>query len=125
MGMPDQTEQQDPTDQYEQPEHMDEQLPHPGLTEAMQDQPDHGEGTYRGSDRLTDKRAVITGGDSGIGRAVAVLFAMEGADVSIVYLDEHDDAEDTVRMVEEHGRRCMSIACEIMEQRHYRTAVER
>jgi hypothetical protein len=70
--MADQTEQQDPTDQYQQPDNTDEQQAHPGLTERMQDKPDHGEDSYRGSDRLTDRRAVITGGDSGIGRAVAL-----------------------------------------------------
>src|SRR5919107_3328259 len=103
--MPDQTEKQDPTNQYEQPENTDEQQPHPGLTEDMQDQPDHGEETYRGSDRLTDKRAVITGGDSGIGRAVALAFAREGADVLINYLEsEEPDADETVRLVEAAGR---------------------
>src|ERR671929_2026874 len=98
--MPDQTEKTDPTEQYEQPEKTDEQQPHPGLSEEMQDQPDHGEQTYRGSDRLTGKRAVITGGDSGIGRAVALAFAREGADVVISYLEEHEDAQDTARYVE-------------------------
>ncbi len=62
---------------------------------------------YKGSDKLQDKVALITGGDSGIGRAVAVLFAREGADVAIAYLNEHDDAEETKRAVEEEGRRCI------------------
>ena len=105
--MPDQTEQTDPTTQYEQPR-TDEQLPHPGLTGAMQDQPDHGEETYRGSDRLTGKRAVITGGDSGIGRAVAIAFAREGADVVLSYLEsEEEDADETVRLVEDAGRKAV------------------
>src|SRR3954466_3186263 len=104
MVMPDQTEKQDPTEQYEQPEKTDEQLPHPGLSEEMQDQPDHGEESYRGSGRLTDRRAVITGGDSGIGRAVALAFAREGADVLISYLaSEEEDAKETVRLVEDAG----------------------
>src|ERR687894_912176 len=111
--MPDQTDQTDPTTQYEQPD-TDEQLPHPGLTEAMQDEPDHGEETYRGSGRLTGKRAVITGGDSGIGRAVAIAFAREGADVVISYLpDEEDDARDTVRLVEDAGRKAVTFPCDL------------
>jgi hypothetical protein len=72
--MADQTDQTDPTKQYDRPEHTDEQQPHPGLTRSMQDQPDHGEDSYCGSSRLTGKRAVITGADSGIGRAVALAF---------------------------------------------------
>src|SRR5918993_1169931 len=115
--MADQTEQQDPTDQYEQPEHTDEQQPHPGLTEDMQDQPDHGEETYRGSDRLTDKRAVITGGDSGIGRAVALAFAREGADVVLSYLEsEEEDADETVRWVEAAGRKAIRCPGDIRDE---------
>ena len=103
--MADQTQKTDPTEQYDQPEKTDEQQLHPGLTADMQDQPDHGEESYRGSDRLTGKRAVITGGDSGIGRAAAVLYAREGADVAIVYLaEEQPDAEETRKAVEEEGR---------------------
>ena len=72
--------------------------------------PDHGEESYRGSGRLTGKAAVITGGDSGIGRAVAIAFAREGADVLISYLNEHDDAQDTAKYVEEAGRTCVLVA---------------
>src|SRR5918998_750625 len=127
--MADQTEQTDPTTQYEQPENTDEQLPHPGLTENMQDQPDHGEESYRGSDRLTDKRAVITGGDSGIGRAVALAFAREGADVVISYLEsEEEDAKETVRLVEAAGRKAVrcpgDITHEATCQKIIDTAVE-
>jgi NAD(P)-dependent dehydrogenase (short-subunit alcohol dehydrogenase family) len=115
--MPDQTEQTDPTTQYEQPENTDEQLPHPGLTEAMQDEPDHGEKTYRGSERLTGKRAVITGGDSGIGRAVAIAFAREGADVVLSYLEtEEEDAAETVRWVEEAGRKAVRCPGDIRDE---------
>ncbi|WP_235498818.1 SDR family oxidoreductase [Arthrobacter sp. Leaf234] len=76
----------------------------PGTTDAMQPAPDHGEQSYRGSGRLAGKKAVITGGDSGIGRAVAIAYAREGADVLISYLDEDDDARETARWVEEAGR---------------------
>ena len=86
---------------YEEPEHADEQQAPPGVTQAMRDKPDHGEESYRRSHRLTGKRAVITGGDSGIGRAVALAFAREGADVLISYLHvEEADAQETVRLVE-------------------------
>lgn len=79
----------------------------PGLTKDLDPAPDHGEQSYRGSGRLTGKAAVITGGDSGIGRAVAIAFAREGADVLISYLPvEQDDAEETKRWVEQAGRRC-------------------
>jgi NAD(P)-dependent dehydrogenase (short-subunit alcohol dehydrogenase family) len=115
--MTDQTQQTDPTEQYEQPDNTDEQQPHPGLTETMQDQPDHGEDTYRGSDRLTGKRAVITGGDSGIGRAVALAFAREGADVLISYLEsEEEDAKETVRLVEDAGRKAVRCPGDIREE---------
>jgi NAD(P)-dependent dehydrogenase (short-subunit alcohol dehydrogenase family) len=115
--MPDQTEQTDPTTQYEQPDHTDEQQPHPGLTEAMQDEPDHGEKSYRGSERLTGKRAVITGGDSGIGRAIAIAFAREGADVVLSYLEtEEDDADETVRWVEEAGRKAVRCPGDIRDE---------
>src|SRR5438045_7298794 len=77
----------------------------PGYTSRMQPVPDHGEKTYKGSGRLAGKRAVITGGDSGIGRAVAIAYAREGADVLISYLSEHEDAADTKRLVEQAGRK--------------------
>jgi hypothetical protein len=115
--MADQTEQTDPTTQYEQPENTDDQLAHPGLTEDMQDEPDHGEESYRGSDRLTDKRAVITGGDSGIGRAVAIAFAREGADVVLSYLEsEEEDAAETVRWVEAAGRKAIRCPGDIRDE---------
>jgi len=115
--MTDQTTQTDPTTQFDQPDNTDEQQPHPGLTETMQDKPDHGEDSYRGSGRLTNKRAVITGGDSGIGRAVALAFAREGADVLISYLEaEEKDAEETVRLVEDAGRKAVRCPGDIREE---------
>ena len=115
--MSDQTQQTDPTEQYEQPEKTDEQQPHPGLTANMQDKPDHGEDSYRGSNRLTGKRAVITGGDSGIGRAVALAFAREGADVLISYLEaEEVDADETVRLIEDAGRKAVRCPGDIQQE---------
>jgi NAD(P)-dependent dehydrogenase (short-subunit alcohol dehydrogenase family) len=115
--MGDQTDQTDPTEQYDQPEHTDEQQPHPGLTQTMQDRPDHGEGSYRGSSRLTGKRAVITGADSGIGRAVALAFAREGADVVLSYLEaEEADADETVGLVEAEGRKAIRCPGDIRSE---------
>ena len=101
----DQYTEQDPTTQHDQPDTEGEQLAHPGLTGDMGDEPDHGERSYRGSGRLEGRRAVITGGDSGIGRAVAIAFAREGADVLVSALEEEkEDAEETARLVREAGR---------------------
>lgn len=123
--MRDQTEQTDPTTQYEQPENTDDQLPHPGLTDTMRDQPDHGEETYRGSNRLTGKRAVITGGDSGIGRAVALAFAREGADVLLSYLEaEEADADETVRLVEAEGRKAVRCPGDIRSEDTCQTIID-
>ena len=87
--------------------------------------PDHGEKTYVGSGRLEGKKAIITGGDSGIGRAVAIAYAREGADILIAYLDEHDDAEETRRLVEEAGRRAVLVAGDIQSSSHCRQIVEK
>jgi NAD(P)-dependent dehydrogenase (short-subunit alcohol dehydrogenase family) len=78
---------------------------------------------YRGSGKLDGRRALVVGGDSGIGRAVTVLFAMEGADVAIVYLDEEGDADETASMVEDQGRRCVRIPCDIGDEDRCRAAV--
>ncbi|MEU8076800.1 glucose 1-dehydrogenase [Catellatospora citrea] len=84
----------------------------------MRRKPDHGEDSYRGSGRLAGKKAVITGGDSGIGRAVAIAFAREGADVLISYLNEHDDATDTAKLVEDAGRRAVLVAGDLADRAH-------
>jgi NAD(P)-dependent dehydrogenase (short-subunit alcohol dehydrogenase family) len=85
----------------------------PGLTRKMAPVPDHGENTYKGSGRLTGKKAIITGGDSGIGRAVANAFAREGADVLLAYLNEDEDAIETKRLVEEARRKAVLVAGDI------------
>ena len=95
----------------------------PGVLGKMEPKPDHGEESYRGSGRLTGKAAVITGGDSGIGRAVAIAFAREGADVLISYLNEHDDAKDTARYVEEAGRTCVLLPGDISDRAHCKTII--
>ena len=122
--------QQDPTSVQEQPSTENEQLPAPGspgsVTRAMGDRPDHGEESYRGHGRLTDQVAVITGGDSGIGRAVALAFAREGADIVVAYLEgEDEDARETARLVEEAGRRVVLFATDLVEEEGCRALVER
>jgi hypothetical protein len=95
----------------------------PGTLGAMNPKPDHGEESYRGSGKLTGKVAVITGGDSGIGRAVAIAFAREGADVLISYLDEHDDAQDTATYVKAAGRRCVLVPGDLADRAHAKTII--
>ena len=97
----------------------------PGHTGALQPKPDHGEETYRGSGKLNGKKAVITGADSGIGRAVALAFAREGADVLIAYLDEHEDAEQTKRLLEDAGRKAVLMAGDIGEPAHCRAIIDK
>ncbi len=97
----------------------------PGTLAAMRRKPDHGEDSYRGSGRLAGKKAVITGGDSGIGRAVAIAFAREGADVLISYLSEHEDAEDTAKLVEEAGRKAVLVAGDLAVRAHCQAVVDK
>ena len=96
----------------------------PGLESEMTPQP-QSERPSKGSNKLDGKVALITGGDSGIGRAVAILFAQEGADVAVLYLNEHDDAQETKRQVEQEGRRCLLIAGDIGDESFCRVAVRR
>lgn len=98
----------------------------PGLTTEMDPTPDHGESTYKGTGKLTDMRALITGGDSGIGRAVALAYAREGADVAISYLPaEQEDAEETNRLVSEAGRRAVLVPGDLTDESACQALVER
>jgi NAD(P)-dependent dehydrogenase (short-subunit alcohol dehydrogenase family) len=96
----------------------------PGVTSEMEPTPDHGEQTYRGTGRLAGKRAVITGADSGIGRAVAIAFAREGADVLISYLDEDEDARETARWVEEAERMAVLVRGDLSDPARCREVIQ-
>jgi NAD(P)-dependent dehydrogenase (short-subunit alcohol dehydrogenase family) len=108
---------------YPRPPFPNQKQPMPGATDAMKPVPDHGETTYRGCGRLIAKKAVITGGDSGIGRAVAIAFAREGADILISYLDEHDDAHETERLVKEAGRKAVLFPGDLKQADHCRSVI--
>lgn len=103
------------------PQHQDHQ---PGIEAEMTPRPKADAPSYRGSGKLDGKVALITGGDSGIGRAVAIHYAREGADVAIVYLNEHQDAEESKQHVEREGRRCLTIAGDVGSEEFCRQAVE-
>jgi NAD(P)-dependent dehydrogenase (short-subunit alcohol dehydrogenase family) len=97
----------------------------PGTTAQMDPKPDHGEESYRGCGRLEGKKAIITGADSGIGRAVAIAFAREGADVLVSYLNEHDDAQETAKWVEQAGRQAVLVSGDLSDPAHCREVVAR
>ncbi|MDV8005924.1 SDR family oxidoreductase [Rhodococcus sp. IEGM 1318] len=124
--MPDQYAMQDPTTRFPAPlRERQPEIAHPGFTADMISPPDHGENTYRGSGRLEGRRAIVTGADSGIGRAVAIAFAREGADVVLSYLDEEEqDARETARWVEEAGRKAVSVPGDLRSEEHCSALVE-
>lgn len=97
----------------------------PGVQSEMEPVPDCGETSYRGSGRLTGKRAVITGGDSGIGRAVAIAYAREGADVLIAYLNEDGDAQEVQKYVQDAGRKCVLVAGDLSDPAHCRAVIDK
>ena len=111
--------------EYPKPPYPSQKQPMPGSTQKMDPRPDHGETSYRGSGRLQSKRAVITGGDSGIGRAVAIAYAREGADVLIAYLSEHEDAQEVKALIEKEGRKAVTIAGDLRKPDHCRSVIER
>ncbi len=106
-------------------EHRAQNIEYPGSTGDMAEKPNDEMRTYKGRELLLGKRALITGGDSGIGRAVAVAFAKEGADVAIAYLSEYDDAEHTKKLVEEQGRKCFTYAGDLADPTHCQDVVDR
>jgi len=114
-----------PKELHPKPPFRERKQQFPGREEEMQQRPDHGEQSYRGLGRLAGKTALITGGDSGIGRAVAIAFAREGADVAIAYLPEEEtDAQETKRWVEEAGRKSFTMPGDIRDENHCRDLVE-
>ena len=106
------------------PPQPEQQQPMPGTTGAMDPRPDHGEESYVGHGRLEGKKTIITGADSGIGRAVAIAFAREGADVLISYLSEDEDARETARLVEEAGRRAVLVPGDLSDPAHCRRVID-
>jgi NAD(P)-dependent dehydrogenase (short-subunit alcohol dehydrogenase family) len=103
----------------------DQQQQPPGVQSQMDPVPDCGEQSYRGTGKLTGKKAVITGADSGIGRAVAIAYAREGADVLVSYLNEHDDAKEVAQLIEEVGQKCVLVSGDLSDPNHCREVISR
>ena len=111
--------------QYPKPPYPNQKQPMPGWTGRMDPRPDHGETSYKGSGKLKGLKAVITGGDSGIGRAVAIAYAREGADVLIAYLSENDDAREVKELVEKEGRKAVLVPGDLRDGAHCRAVIQR
>jgi len=117
---------QDPREQYPKPPFPEQPQPAPGLAVRMEPQPDHGETSYSGSGKLAGRKALVTGGDSGIGRATAIAYAREGADVAISYLpDEEKDAAEVVALIEAEGRKALALPGDITDEAWCRELVDR
>jgi NAD(P)-dependent dehydrogenase (short-subunit alcohol dehydrogenase family) len=110
-------------EKFPKPPFPEQQQPTPGFSSRMDPPPDYGEDSYRGSQRLEGKKTLITGADSGIGRAVALAFAREGADVAISYLSEEEDARETRRLIEDSGRQCLLLPGDIGDAEHCREII--
>lgn len=116
----------DPPSRHPRPPQAEQHQEHPGSTERMDPRPDHGEDSYQGHQVLADRAAVVTGGDSGIGRAVCLAFAREGADVLFTHLpEEADDAEETARLVREAGRTAIAVPCDLRDEDQCTSVIER
>lgn len=114
---------QDPKEKHPKPPYPEQDQEVPGTEKEMDPKVDHGEETYRGTGKLEGRNAIITGGDSGIGRAVAIAFAREGANVLISYLEEHKDAEETAQYVKEAGRKAVLLAGDVSDEDHCKKIV--
>jgi NAD(P)-dependent dehydrogenase (short-subunit alcohol dehydrogenase family) len=116
---------ENPVDKYPKPEYPEQEQRLPGSEQEMDPKPDHGENTYKGSGKLIGRKAVITGADSGIGKAVAIAFAREGADVVISYLNEHEDANETASYVLREGRKAILVPGDISSEEHCKQIVDK
>jgi NAD(P)-dependent dehydrogenase (short-subunit alcohol dehydrogenase family) len=124
-AMTEQPTNNNPVEQYPKPPYPAQRQQMPGTENAMDPKPDHGESTYKGSGKLNGRKAIITGGDSGIGKAVAIAFAREGADVLISYLNEHEDAEEAAELIRREGRKAILMAGDISNEEHCQQIIER
>lgn len=116
----------DPKSLGPKPDPQQEKIAHPGMTEDMRIKPDHGEESYQGLGRLTDRAAIITGADSGIERAIALAFAREGADVLFTFLpEEEEDANETARWIERAGRKAVKVPGDLREEQHCQAVIDR
>lgn len=123
--MADQYTFQDPTKQYPKPKFDMQTQSEPGLAKKMDPQPDHGEDSYKGTDRLKGRKALVTGADSGIGRAVAIAFAREGADIVLNYLPEEEaDAKEVINLIEEAGRKAVAMPGDITDEKFCQQLVD-
>jgi NAD(P)-dependent dehydrogenase (short-subunit alcohol dehydrogenase family) len=126
MGQDSRLTMQDPREQYPKPPFPAQPQPAPGLAARMEPKPDHGETSYQGSGRLAGRKALITGADSGIGRAAAIAFAREGADVAIGYLpSEEEDAREVIALIEAEGRKAVALPGDIKDEAFCRDLVSR